>query len=375
MNIDLKLLESVAIDRVKLATNLPDMPDCSGAGLDVKTEIINRFPLVNWLLNTSLTGRTRSAINGVDGHCVLHKDGEGKWVIEIPRSIWTLIPEAAETPECCWQPFDFAKCAGQLPLNLLCLKDCDNIMDELIGRNLRFGESINGLASANESVNAVKERVAKLSMAFYTAMTAVQGLDNTYTNILKPFHGLMQILENPAIATIDGTNLLSAFDQAYCRLAFVGAQGFIFAVNPVMYQSILSVVTPGQNGELPLGWSRNGDTVTFHGIGFLQDRTVPVDVENGTGEIWGLASDAVGLYLATNLIPAEGYIRKSGHMEQSLEDGCGSDCTYYYNLGTALANNANKLLRIVDVPIAGACSAVIADFEGLVNPQTLIPAV
>lgn len=373
MNIDLKLLESVALDRTVLATNLPDMPDCTGAGLDVKTEIMNRFPLVTWLLSTPLTSRTRSAIAGVDGHCLIHKDGDGKWVIEVPRGLWTEVPTASETPECCWQPFDFAKCAGQLPLNLLCLKDCENIMDDLIGRTVRFGADVDGLASANETRNAVKRRIARMSMAFYTAMTAIQGLDNTYTNILKPFHGLMQIMENPAVATIDGTNLLAAFDQAWCRLSLMGGS-VVFALNPVLYQSLLSVVVPGQNGLYPAGWSVNGDTLTFHGMGFIQDRAVPVDISDGTGEIWGLNGDAVGLYLATDLMPGEDYIRVSGHKEAAVADGCGEDCTFYYNLGTALANNANKILRIVDVPISGACAAVIGDFEGLVNPQTLIPA-
>ena len=373
MNIDLKLLESVAVDRTVLSTNLPDMPDCTGAGLDVKTEIINRFPLVNWLLGTNLTSRTRSAVAGVDGHCLIHKDGDGKWMLEVPRGLWTEVPEASDNPECCWQPFDFAKCAGQLPLSLLCLKDCSSIMDDLIDKTLKFGANVAGLASEGETRNEVKRRVARMSMAFYTGMTAIQGLDNTYTNILKPFHGLMQIMENPAVATINGTNILSAFDQAWCRLSLMGGN-VVFALNPILYQSILEVVVPGQNGLYPMGWTRNGDELRFHGMGFIQDRAVPVDIAEATGEIWALNGDAVGLYLATDLMPGDDYIRYSGHKEAAVADGCGEDCTFYYNLGTALANNSNKILRIVDVPITGACSAVIGDFAGLVNPQTLIPA-
>lgn len=374
MNMDINLLESVAIDRVKLATNLPDMPDCTGAGLDPKTAIIDRFPLVNWLLNTSLTQRTRARLNEEGAHCLLHQDTEGQWVIEVPRGLWSLVPEASDTPECCWQPMDFAKCEGNIPLNLLCLKDCEDIMSDLIGRNLRFGADIAGLASARDTRNEVKRRVARMSMAFYTAITAIQGHTGVYTNILKPFYGLMQVMENPAVAAINGTNILSAFDQAYCRLQLLDGV-VMFATNPITYQTILDVIVPGQNGQYPMGWSRNGDEVTFHGMGFIRDKLVPVDIENATGEVWGLNSDAVGLYLATNLMPGEEYIRVSGHMEQPLEDGCGSDCTYYYNLGAALANNANKILKIVDVPITGSCATVIGDLEGLVNPETLIPAV
>ena len=373
MNMDLKLLESVAVDRTVLATNLPDMPDCTGAGLEPKTAIIDRFPLVTWLLGTSLTQRTRAMINENRAHCLVHKNGDGQWVIEVPRGLWSIVP-AETSEECCWVPMDFATCEGNLPLNLLCLKDCENIMDDLIGRNIRFGENIEGLASARETRNEVKRRVARMSMAFYTAITSIQGHDATYTNILKPFHGLMEVMENPAVATINGTNILSAMDAAYCRLSLL--DGVVaFAINPVLYQSLLEVIVPSPFGIYPGGWTRNGDELRFHGMGFIQDRLVPVDINDGTGEIWGLNGDAVGLYLATDLMPGEEYIRVSGHEEQTAANGCGQDCTYYYNLGTALANNANKILRIVDVPITGACSAVIGDLAGLVNPQTLIPAV
>lgn len=373
-NMSTAVLESVAVDKTMLATNLPELADCTGIGLDPKTEIQNRFPLVTWLLGTELTRRVRAAIND-RGSCIVHKDGDGKWVIEIPREIWSLVPEAEDTPECCWQPFDFAKCEGNVPLNLLCLKDCDSIMDILVGENVNFGSNIAGLASSRDSLNDVKRRVARLSMAFYTANTVILGLDNTYTNILKPFHGLMQVMENPAIATIDGTNILQAFESAWCRLSLMGQGGITFAVNPVTYQGILAEVQPDMFGRYPNGWTRNGDTVAFHGMGFIQDKLVPVDVEDQVGEVWGLNSASVGLYLATDLQPADAYIRYSGDFAKSPAEGCGEECTYYYNFGTAMGNNANRLLRIVDVPLSGACASVIGDLEGLVTPQTLIPKV
>lgn len=372
-NMSLEALSQVAVDKTMLATNLPELADCTGIGLDPKTEIQNRFPLVTWLLGTELTRRVRAAIEDA-GSCIMHKNGDGKWVIETPRELWSLVPEASETQECCWQPIDFAKCEGNVPLNLLCLKDCDSIMDNLVGMNVNFGSNIAGLASKSDSLNDIKRRIARLSMAFFTAHTVVLGLDNTYTNILKPFHGLMQVMENPAIATIDGTNILQAFDSAWCRLSIIGdVSGLTFALNPVTYQGVLAAIQPDQFGRYPEGWSRNGDNVTFHGISFIQDKLVPVDVEDQVGEIWMLASSSVGLYLGTDLMPADDYIRYSGDFAKTPAQGCGEECTYYYNFGTALGNNANKLLRIVDVPFSGACASVIGTLEGLVTPQTLIP--
>lgn len=374
-NMSIQTLDQVAMDRTMLATNLPDLADCTGAGLDPKTEIQNRFPLVTWLLGTALTRRVRSAIDA-EGNCLIHKDTvTGKWVIEVPRELWSLVPEASDTEECCWQPFDFAKCEGNVPLNLLCLKDCDSIMDELVGRNVGFGSSVDGLASKGERLNEIKRRIARMSMAFYTAHTVIQGHDDVYTNILKPFHGLMEVMENPAIAVVNGTNILQAFASAWCRLSLMGYTNAIFAVNPVTYQGIAAEVKPGLNGELPEGWNRNGDTITFHGMSFLQDKLMPVDLTDGTGEVWALNGDSVGLYLGTDLMPAEDYIRLSGDFNKTPAEGCGETCTYYYNFGTAMGNNANRLLRIVDVPIGGACLSAIGDLGGLIMPETLIPKV
>lgn len=375
MNITDKYLDSVAVDKKTLSTNYADVvPDCTGVGADIKTELMNRYPLVTWLLNTALTRQVRAAVRGDNGHCAMHKDGEGKWVIEVPRSIWTELPVSTET-ECCWQPFDFAKCAGNVPLNLLCLKDCDSITDELVYGNLPVGATVPGLSGARENIAAVNRRIARLSMAFLTAQNIILGRDNTYTDVLKPFHGLLAVMENPAVATIYGAHVLSAFDSVACRLALLGgtADSYVYAMNPLVYQTLLTYIRPGQYGDLPFGWTRNGDEIRFRGSAIIQDRMVPVDLNDGTGEVWLLSSDAVGAYMMTDLMPADAFIKQSGHQAGTIEQGCGSDCTYYYNLGTTFNNNANKVMRIVDVPFSGVCAAAISDLGGLIMPQTLIP--
>ena len=49
-------------------------------------------------------------------------------------------------------------------------------------------------------------------------------------------------------------------------------------------------------------------------------------------------------------------------------------CYYLYNYGTVANNNANRLMVISDVAVSSACTE-IADLAGLINPQTLVPAV
>ena len=163
----------------------------------------------------------------------------------------------------------------------------------------------------------------RLWMAFYTAHTLVLGTPETSDNITKPFHGLISVLSNPAVMAIYGSNILGAFASLGCRLDVLGGRGYTFACNSIIYNAIKAVVTPDRNGNYPDGWSRNGDAITFHGIGFIQDAMVPVDLTNSTGEVWMLAGDSVGGFLATNLMPESDFIIEDDFTEQTKANGCG----------------------------------------------------
>lgn len=378
MNVDIKDLNKVAVDIDKtqevtaLATNFDEIAsDCIGLeGFDFKSELQNRFPLVRWLLATSLSRMMRS--NTFWSFEYIHKNADGVWTMQVPGAVWTEPPTNTGT-ECCWVPFDFAKCYGEVPLNLLCLKDCESVFDELVGNAIRISshDALPPIARRGEKYSQVKKYWARLSFAWFTAYTAILGMDNTYTDILKPFHGLMQILENPAVVHITGANILSGFDQLGCRLALLGDGDKVFVTNPLIYDSIDAVIVPDQNGNLPAGWSRRNGELYFKGNRFLRDTIVPVDMTAGTGEVWMLDGSAVGLALASDLMVTDPFIKGDG-IDTSV-DNCGAHCDYYYNFGTAINNNPNKLAVITDVPINGACSSSIGDLLGLINPNTLIP--
>lgn len=373
MDFSTNMLEKVAVDRKYLATNFADIvPDCSGAGADPKTQILTQFPLVSWLINTPLSTRVRQGIAS-NGQCMMHKNSDGKWVLEVPRTAWTL-PPASTKDECCWTSMDFAKCEGTVPLNLLCLKDCNNVIDELMGDVVTISSGLAGIANKGETIETVRKRVAKMSMAFLTAYNVILGIDDTYTDVLKPFHGLLSVMENAAVTKVLGTNILGAFDSVACRLAVLGMNDVIFATHPVIYEAIKQEVVKGQNGEYPTGWSRNGDEITFNGIKFIRDYLVPVDLTAGTGEVWVLSGDSVGLYLMTDLMPRDKFIKSSGHVAGKPADGCGNDCDYYYNIGSAFNNNAMKVMAITDIPVGSVCAAATSDLSAVINPTSFIPA-
>lgn len=378
-----RMLDAYSVDMRKLDTTSGSFQDivgdCSQVSIDLANEIQNKFPLVTWLLQTNLANRIRSDI-ATGGMCVLAKDSTGKFVINTPQSLNSVTPKSSSS-ECCWSPMEFAKCADQVPVNLLCLKDCTSVLNDLVYDTLKIGKTVSPLSSENQTINVVRQNIARLSMAWYTAYTSVLGLKDTYTDILKPFNGLMQIMEDTRVAKIDATNgILQAFDSLYCRMRVLGIpmDSIVIAVNPVIYAAIQSLIVPGQWNRLPFGWTRTDDgEISFYGIKFLQDKLVPVDMENSKGEAWVLTSDSVGEFLGGQLMPAIGskFVRDGAYAETTVADGCGNDCTYYFNYGAVCANNMNHLVNITNIAITDTCVSATSDLGALVHPETLIPTI
>lgn len=372
---DLQALENIAVDIKYLASNFTDViPECCGTDLDPATALMNRHPVLNWILNSQLTSRVQSEMNDRGAQCVIVPDNANGYKIKVPGRFWSLEPDTDEEA-CCFPPMDFAKCAGEVPLTRICVKDCDTIDHELMGRFFRLDRNYGEIASAGQDYNEVRRRVAMLSMAFYTARNMMLGTVGTTAPGLKSFHGLLAVMSNPAVVAVAGANILSAFDTIACRVYATGGDfaSYIIAVNPIIKQSILSVVRPGRNGEFPDGWTRTGDEVRFHGALVVEDRFVPFNMTNSTGEAWFLASDAVGGWMATNLLPSDDFIKRGAYTEETPANGCGSECVYYYNYGAVFNNNASRLAKVVGIPASAYCAAGTGDLGALINPTTLIP--
>lgn len=368
-------LEPVAVTFEQLAATGSDYLDiatscdCPIEDSSPRNAMENDSPLAVWLMDTPMSRLVRRRFNLTN----VNKTDNG-WEMKIPGTFWTTDPEDTGE-ECCWVPLKFDKCCSTSPLNLLCLKDCDSVFNRLVERDLEvtMRTAMDGIARNGEKIETVRKRIARLSFAFFQMHTAILGMDNTYANPLKPFHGLMQVMENPAITTLYGSDIFVAFEELGCRLDFLGRlQECVFAVNPLIYASIDAVIQPGQNGQLPAGWTREGGVLRFHGIGFLQDKRVPIDLANMVGEVWLLDGNSVGLFMASNFMVTDRFIFETS-IDTSV-DNCGANCTYYYNYGGAFGNNANRLAKITGIPVKSACASVISDLEGVISPSTLIPA-
>lgn len=374
MNEMIKMLDNRAVDVQKLASNFIDIiSDCESLeDFSLRNELQNRYPLATWLAGTPFSRILRQRSTNPQ---LFHHGGENEaqWVMEVPGSVWTLEP-VNSGEDCCWTLPDFAKCSSNVPLNFVCLKDCDNIFDAMVYERLRIDQKarLEGFAREGETLEQVENRIRHLWMAFYTFHTVILGTSNTSDNIVKPFHGLLEVLQNSAVVSISGANLLAAFDSIACRLAVLGGNGWVFAVNPLIYRSIAEVVVPDERGNLPANWSKDANgRLRFMGIGFIDDKLVPVDMTNMTGDIWLIDGEATGMFLGY-AVGNEKEIRND-FTEQTLENGCGQLCTYLYNYGTVANNNANRVMVISGVAVSSACTE-IADLASLINPTTLVPA-
>ena len=378
MQFSVKELQAASVDHEKVLKQMSSNIGDVGISVDfsqntLRNPMQNNHPLLAWLMNTTMSTMARNSRNR--GLSSIHKDENGDWQLMLPFSVYTLPPTDTQGA-CCWVPFDIAKCGGLVPLHMLCLKDCENIMDSLINMNRVGGgtDLIGQFLRQGETVQAARRRMARMSMSFFTARNVILGVSNAGTDVLKPFHGLLEVMEDVSVVKILGTDPLAAFDSLYCRLQVLGAGNYAIAVHPLTYQGIAAMVQPGRFDRLPDGWTRSGDTIRFRGIQFIQDKAVPVDLTGGVGEAWILDGETTGMYLATDLSPTDNFVRHGFASTDDPAQGCASECDFYYNLGAAFNNNPNRLAVITDIPLSANCLGTsLQGLDGLITPNTLVP--
>lgn len=335
----------------------------------------NVFPLVSWLMNTPASRKMQGAMNR-GAWSVTKKDGN--FYIQLPFTYGTTEPKST-LGECCWVPLDLAKCGSEAPLALLCLKSCEPIMDSLVNetRKIKANDMVCYFQREGETIKEAQKRMDLISMAYFTAINVILGTMSTATATLKPFHGLLEVMEDKAVIKIVGTNVLSAFDSVALRLAALGDGDYKFACHPLVLEGIKSVIVPGKfNGEYPDGWTRNKETgeVAFKGHGFIADKLVPCDITEGTGDVWVLEGNTVGLVMGTTFQPSEKFQRHTFSPANLTAEGCGSQCDYYYNFGCAFGTDANRLMVIQGIPMSAATLGdTLNGLDLVLKPTTIVP--
>lgn len=341
------------------------------------TRMQTEFPLVNWILNTESARAMQAKYNSGNAP-ILPKDENGLYKIQMPFSVWTTPPEDT-TGECCWVPMGLDVSGGTVPIYMVCLKYCQQILDEFISKHRRFGSNdlINAFQREGETVSQAQERMNRLSMAWFTAHTIVLGTPDTTTPVLKPFHGLMSVMEQKDVLKLAGAQILAAFDSLKCRMVQLEQNDFTFFAHPLTIEAIKGELVEGKNGKLPEGWrkSDNGD-IWFNGHAFIGDKMIPIDLTAGTGEVWMLDGKTCGGFMATTLSPSDEFVRETFDDNNKPADGCAGGCKYYYNYGTTWCSNPNTIAVITDIPLSANCTGgILNGLDNIIIPNTIVPTI
>ena len=96
-------------------------------------------------------------------------------------------------------------------------------MDSLVNetRKIKANDMVCYFQREGETIKEAQKRMDLISMAYFTAINVILGTMATGTATLKPFHGLLEVMEDKAVIKIVGTNVLSAFDSVALRLASI----------------------------------------------------------------------------------------------------------------------------------------------------------
>ncbi|WP_304762624.1 hypothetical protein [Faecalibaculum rodentium] len=374
--------EENAIESTLAAENLMTNSNIGSLGRNIDlsdNELANQlqmdFPLVDWLMNTTPSANMRGKYDA--GNLPMYKDDDNTWKIRLPFTVGTLPPEDT-SGECCWTPMELAKCGKETSLHLLCLKDCETMLDNFILKKQRFqaNDLINYFMQKGETIKQARVRMAEMSFVWFQKHNIVLGTPDTRTATLKPFNGLLSVIEDPAVIKVAGTTPLAAFDSLACRYAVLGEGDIVYACHPLTYYSLQREIVKGKNGEYPEGWTKDESTgeIKFHNHGFIKDKDIPVDEDAGVGEIWQLDGTAVGCMMFTSFIPSEEFRRHTFSTNNNQVEGCAAECDYYYNAGLVFCTNPNKLAVITDVPLSTNCSGItMLGTDSLMHPDTIVP--
>ncbi|MHC5215200.1 hypothetical protein ACYSNR_00925 [Enterococcus sp. LJL128] len=339
-----------------------------------KFPIQDQYALVTWLMSTPMTRMVMNTVNS--GNLVTRRDPvTNDHNIVLPYTWGTSLP-IDTAGECCWLPLGLEKCAAEAPMKLLCLRQCKEILDGLMEEIVKFKatDMINYFMRKGESIEQAKKRMAHESMRFFTARNIILGTTTTATATLKPFHGLLEILSDASVLAINGADILSAFFSLGCRLTALGGSNYVIAVHPITHRSIAKAIVPGRFGNLPDGWTKNGNEIRYNNIPFIQDKIVPYDQTNAKGDAWVLDGDTLGGMMLTDLAVTDPKFQRNSFAVVGPDEGCAVECDYLYNAGTTFSVDTNRLAVITDIPLDANCLGdTLQGLDGLLVPETLVP--
>lgn len=280
------------------------------------------------------------------------------------KTIYTELPPDIGTACCHTKPDLNGTLTKARPMRL-CLKDCRDDLTEHFTRLARQGFSIFGGQGSEE------EYFAELRawFAFFQARDIMYGQTTVVGNNIARFPGVLELMEKSVVA-FSGADIVGLFEQLACRFSILPGN-YIFGAHPLLITSIIESVT--RDGKLLPGFTRNGDALTFKGYRIVPDILIPINLTEGSGQIWIADLNKNGVFMEYDLMSPK--MDKIDSYTDSQTGDCFESCVFLKNYGFAFSKDFNSIYRVTDVPLTKACvgSSALLGLGGLVNPDTLVP--
>lgn len=387
LRIPTQALREKAIDMASVK-NVPIGAGTTYSDATPASEPRTSSPYLDWLWNTNASRRIRNNVRNSLGQ-IIRENGEN--FLKLP-TIYHTKEYADTTGQCCWSPLEWALAGDKVPLRMLCLKDCESIEDRIIDEFQTVGspDLKSFIQRQNMTARQVKVENAIESMAFFTRLNVINGVLEDETPLLKPFHGLQEVLDDPSVYSIAGQSWFQTFEAFRCRLevliSMTGVGQKVFWMNPITLRRIeVSVKRHLRHNsafvyttDLPFDWEFNAaGELTFLNIPLRSDLFFAIDPENpGIGDITFQDGDSIGIFMTSPFrlqnTPNNFHIRNQFTSTNDPAQGCASDCDLYYNVGTVFNLNANHLAVLEGTRASDTATCDLTGMHGLINATTLI---
>lgn len=330
------------------------------------TKVQNTYGFLNALMNASANNDVFVVEDGKRKYRQqIYDCDSGKTEVLLGKTIWTELPEEIGTA-CCHTKPDVNGCLTKAYPMRLCLKDSYDDLREHFLRMARQGFSLFG------GTDAESEYLAELKawFVFFQARDIMYGQVGVTGNNVAPFPGVLDMM-NKAVVSFSGTDVIGAFEQISCRLALLDGD-YVMGAHPLTIRSLEKAVVRG--GVFYQGWSRENGVLMHDGVPILPDINIPLNVENGTGQVWVADLTKAGVYMERNL--SDPFIQEISNYTDSETGDCFNTTTFLKNYGFAYTKDFNAIFRITDIPLDGACLGedVLLGLGSLIQPDTLIPS-
>lgn len=338
---------------------------CDDRAPEFLTYLQNTYGFLNALMGSSATNSIFTNQGGKRVYRSVRENCDtGEREIVLGKTIWTELPDDIGIA-CCHTKPDVNGCLTVATPARLCLRDCFDDMTEHFRRLSNMGFSLFGGSTAES------EYMAELRawFVFFQARDIMYGQVGVTGNNIPSFPGVLDLM-NKAVVSFSGTDVIGAFEQIGCRLALLKGN-YVMGAHPMTVRSLEKAVVRG--GVYYNGWSKQNGQLTYEGIPIVPDINIPLNLADGTGQVWAADLNKVGVFMEYNLTNPEE--QRIDQYTDSTTNECFSSCIMLKNYGFAFTKDYNALFRITDVPLDGACLGenVLLGLGGLIDPETLYP--